>query len=47
MSGSSDDEPDVPVEAPKPDFSLMPVVILVCILCYIYGAWFGVYMCPK
>ena len=45
MSDSSDDEPSIAI--PKSDFSLMPFAIVLCALCYIYGAWFGVYMCPK
>jgi hypothetical protein len=46
MSGDSDDEQEIVAVAP-PDYSLLPFHVVLCFLCYIYGMWLGVYICPK
>jgi hypothetical protein len=52
MSGSSDSESDVEVRAEDPVVvvrkgSFVPLVGVLCVLCYVYGLWLGMYLCPK
>ena len=48
MSGSSDSEDIVEMMeiVPRKD-SYGPLVLVLCLLCYIYGMWLGMYVCPK
>jgi hypothetical protein len=51
MSGSSDSESDVEVRTDEivvnRKNSFVPLIGVVCVLCYLYGMWLGMYLCPK
>lgn len=48
MSGSSDSESDIEVRVDvERKGSFVPLVGVLCVLCYIYGMWLGMYLCPK
>lgn len=48
MSDSSDSESDVEVrEVVERKDSFVPLIGVLCVLCYIYGMWLGRYVCPK